>query len=30
MYVEQASTKNINRPQLQDLLKQVRTGDTIQ
>nr|WP_254361138.1 recombinase family protein [Photorhabdus heterorhabditis] len=29
MYVEQASAKNINRPQLQAMLQQVRTGDTI-
>ncbi|EQB98301.1 recombinase family protein [Photorhabdus temperata] len=29
IYIEQARAKNINRPQLQDMLKQVRTGDTI-
>nr|WP_275367236.1 recombinase family protein [Xenorhabdus bovienii] len=29
IYLEQASAKNINRPQLQEMLKQVRTGDTI-
>ncbi|WP_255334789.1 MULTISPECIES: recombinase family protein [Xenorhabdus] len=29
IYVEQASAKDINRPQLQDMLQQVRTGDTI-
>ncbi|PQQ23985.1 recombinase family protein [Photorhabdus hindustanensis] len=29
IYIEQASAKNINRPQLQDMLQQVRTGDTI-
>ncbi|WP_323840598.1 recombinase family protein [Photorhabdus africana] len=29
IYLEQASAKDINRPQLQEMLKQVRTGDTI-
>ncbi|TDB47751.1 recombinase family protein [Photorhabdus khanii] len=29
IYLEQASAKNINRPQLKEMLKQVRTGDTI-
>lgn len=29
IYLEQASVKDINRPQLQEMLKQVRTGDTI-
>lgn len=29
IYIEQTSAKNINRPQLQAMLQQVRTGDTI-
>ncbi|WP_323856280.1 recombinase family protein [Xenorhabdus koppenhoeferi] len=29
VYLEQTSAKDINRPQLQDMLQQVRTGDTI-